>query len=72
MIHIANNEMPRQRNGKRAKTLVDSMRSNALDLAISELVRGYKSNGGRAPNGLYETTVSGLADIGLVVGIEAF
>ena len=64
--------MPRRRNGKRVKTLVDAMRSNALDLAISEVVRASKANGGRAPNGLYQTTVSGLAEIGLEVDIEAF
>ena len=52
--------MPGQRNGKRVKTLVGAMHSNALDLAISEVVRASKSNGGRAPNGLYQTTVSGL------------
>ena len=48
------------------------MRSNALDLAISEVVRASKTNGGRAPNGLYQTMVSGLVEIGLEVDIEAF
>ena len=56
---VVNNEMSRRRNGNRAKTLVDAMRSNALDLAISEVVRSSKSNGGRALNGLYHTTVLG-------------
>ena len=36
------------------------------------MVRASKPFDGRVPNGLYETTVLGLAEIGLVVGIEDF
>ena len=44
MIRITNNEIARQKNAKRMKTLVDEMRSKAYDLAILNITRRIKAN----------------------------
>ena len=60
MIRIANNEIARQKNAKRMKTLVDEMRSKSYDLAILNVMRRIKANNGKTPYGLLGLTARGL------------
>ena len=70
-IRIENNEIAKQKNAKRTKTLVDEMRSKACDLAILNLTRRVKANNGKTPYGLFRLTARGLAEVGIEVSSDA-
>ena len=66
-IRIANDEIARQKNEQRTKTLVDEMHSKAYDPTILNMTRHIKANNSKTPYGLFRLTASGLAEVGVEV-----
>ena len=70
-IHIENNEIAREKNAKRTKTLVAEICSKAYDLAIWNVTRWIRANNGKTLYVIFRLTERGLAQVGVEVSSDA-